>query len=291
MNKKDSKISLLLLDILRGYSKFQHKSKTYYLKHSTVFNSLELEEYESECLDSALKKGIKSEKQLIEMAIKRKSWSSLEEDKIKNLKWVIEKSESAASKIADNMARKSFEDSVLNQKKELHELESRRHSLIAHSAESFAARKRNYKELSSNLFEDLEMKKEICQDDIFLIMGSINEKLEEINNYDNMINMSYHYLFFDVYCLMYRQPNEMIDKTIYDITNWQKTLLSCASVLLSKLKNYDVPNHVSEDAIKLYKYSPKDNDTNNPENKVTHGVADLREKMAQKQGKLTAEDF
>jgi hypothetical protein len=291
MNKKESKLELLLLDILRGYSKFTYKSKTYYLRHSTVFNCLELEEYQSECLDSALKRGIKSEDQLLEIAIDRKSWSTSDDDKIKNLKWIIEKSESAASKIADNISRKSFEDSILKDKKELNELESRRFSLIAHSAESFAMRKKNYKELSSNLFEDLEMKKEICHDDIFLIMDQVNSRLGEINNYDNMIKMSYHYMFFDVYSLMYRQPHEMIGKNIYNITNWQKTLLSCSSVILSKLKNYDMPDHVANDPIKIYKYTPKEDNASSGDNKVTHGLSDLREKMAQKQGKLTAEDF
>lgn len=291
MITKESKLGLLLLDVLRGYSKIKFKSKCYYLKHFTVFESLQLDEYQSECLDDAIKKGIKSEDQLLELAISRKSWSLEEDAQIKNLKWLINKSESAASKIVDDFARKSFESSISKQKEELSELESRKLSLVAHSAESFAVRKRNYKEIKSNLFEDLEMKENVDEDVFFDIMDLVDSKISEINNRENIIKMAYNSLFFDTYCLMYRQPNEMINKNVFNITLWQKDVLSYSSLILNKLKNYDMPDSIVQDPLAICKYKPKKEDSGGSENKVTHGMDDLRAKMAEKGGKLTAEDF
>ena len=71
--------SLLLLDILRGYSKITYKYKKYYFKHFKIYDSLKLEEFESDCIHQAKKQGIKGEKQLLEQAIKRGNWSKEEE--------------------------------------------------------------------------------------------------------------------------------------------------------------------------------------------------------------------
>ena len=65
--------------------------------------------------------------------------------------------------------------------------------------------------------------------------------------------------------------------------------MSYASVLLNKLQNYDIPDDVKEDALKLYNFQQKEDSSK--EDKVTEGVSDLRAKMAQNGGKLTAEDF
>ena len=243
--------SLLLLDILRGYSKITYKYKKYYFKHFKIYDSLKLEEFESDCIHQAKKQGIKGEKQLLEQAIKRGNWSKEEEASQKDLKWMIDKSRKASLKIADNNTKKSFEDSIRKQVDELAELEIKKNQFIIHSAENLARRKR------------------------------VNEEIS--------LSLSYDPSFFDIYCLNYRQPNKIIDKTIYDITIWQKNLLSYASVLLNKLQNYDIPDDVKEDALKLYNFQQKEDSSK--EDKVTEGVSDLRAKMAQNGGKLTAEDF
>jgi protein required for attachment to host cells len=142
MNEEEQNIEALLLDVIRGYSKVQSNNQTFYLKHFLVYESLQLEEFQQEALNEAIKKGIKSEKEIIEDAIKRGHWSVKEEESIKSIRWMIEKSESAASKITDNIARKSFEASISKQREELQELQSRRDSLTAHSADNLAKRKK-----------------------------------------------------------------------------------------------------------------------------------------------------
>lgn len=289
MKSKESKAPLLLLEILRGYSKITYKNEIYYFRHFRIYESLELAEFELDAFNSAIKRGIKSEEQLIELAIKRGIWTEQEESSIKSLKWMITKSEKAGTKITDNIARKAFDNSVQQQRDELNELESRRASLIAHSAERLAERKRLYKEASQNIFKDAEMKEVLHQDDIFEVFPLISEKINELGDLDILLHAAYSPSFFDTYCLMYRQPHEIFKADIFNMTIWQKRLLFYSSVLLNKLKNYDVPDDIREDAVKLYSFSPKKETSG--DNQVTHGVADLRQKMAEKGGKLTAEDF
>lgn len=289
MNEEGENVEALLLDVIRGYSKIQSKNQTFYLKHFLAYESLQLEEFEQEALNEAIKKGIKSEKEIIEDAIKRGHWSVKEEESIKSIGWMIEKSESAASKITDNIAKKSFEASISKQKEELEELQSRRNSLTAHSANKLAKRKKIYKEVAGNLFKDEQMTVNIDRDDIFDLMPVVSEKISKFHNTNLILKMAYSPTFFDVYCLMYRQPHKIMGSNIFNISIWQKSLLFYASILLNKLKNYNVPDGVREDPIKLYKYSEKEQ--SNDGSRVTHGIDDLRAKMAEKGGKLTAEDF
>jgi len=282
-------ISLLLLDILRGYSKITHKYKNYYFKHFKIYDGLKLEEFELDCVYQAKKQGIKSEEQLLEQAIKRGNWSKQEEASMKDLKWMIEKSKKAASKIADNNTKKAFEDSIQKQVDELTELQTKKNQFILHSAENLAKRKRVNKEISLSLFYDEGMSEMISEEDLILLIPEVNLLIDNLSSSEKIIEVSYNPSFFDLYCLNYRQPSKVIDKNIYDITLWQKNLLSYASVLLNKLQNLDIPDDIKDDALKLYNYTQKENSSTG--DKVTEGVSDLRAKMAQNGGKLTAEDF
>ena len=282
-------LSLLLLDILRGYSKITHKYKNYYFKHFKIYDGLKLEEFELDCVHQAKKQGIKSEEQLLEQAIKRGNWSKQEEASMKDLKWMIDKSRKAASKIIDDNTKKAFEGSIQKQVDELTELQTKKNQFILHSAENLAKRKRINKEISLSLFYDEEMSEIISEEDLILLIPEVNLLIDNLSNSEKIIQVSYDPSFFDFYCLNYRQPSKIIDKNIYDITLWQKNLLSYASVLLNKLQNLDIPDDIKDDALKLYNFSQKENSSR--EDKVTEGVSDLRAKMSQNGGKLTAEDF
>ncbi len=285
MNKESS----LLLDILRGYSKITYKYKNYYFKHFGVYDSLKLEEFELDCITEAKKQGIKGQDELLELAINRGGWSKEEESSMKDLKWMIEKSRKASAKIADNNTKKSFEDSIAKQVDQLTELETKKNQFTNHSAENLGKRKRANKEISLSLFYDKEMTRNVSEEDLFFLISEVNLKIEELTNIENLLKVSYESSFFDVYCLNYRNPSQILDTNIYKITIWQKNLLSYASVLLNKLKNLDIPDDIREDAVKVYNFRPKEDGDKG--DKVTEGVSDLRAKMSQKGGKLTADDF
>ncbi len=285
MNKEGS----LLLDILRGYSKITHKYKNYYFKHFGVYDSLKLEEFELDCINQAKKQGIKSKDELLELAIKRGGWSKEEESSMKDLKWMIDKSKKASAKISDNNTKKSFEDSIAKQVNQLAELETKKNQFTNHSAENLGKRKRANKEISLSLFYDKEMTRNVSEEDLFFLISEVNSRIQELTSVENLLKLAYESYFFDVYCLNYRNPNQILDTNIYKITIWQKSLLSYASVLLNKLKNLDIPDDIREDAVKVYNFQPKEDGAKG--DKVTEGVSDLRAKMSQKGGKLTADDF
>lgn len=289
MKAGDPNLDLLLLDILNGYSKIKYDNKSFYFRHFLIFEELKLSQFEIDSFDSAIKNGIKSENDLLENAIKRGFWSEEEDSSIKNLKWLIENSEKAISKVSDHAIKKSMMNSLDKDKEKLSELEGRKLSIVKHSAENLASRKKQSKTLQDNIYVDEDLTEHVDKDYLFYLVPVISNKIEEINNKSNMLKMAYSQFFFETFALMYRDPLKMINKDLYNMSIWQKNLLSYASALFNKVRNLDMPDDVREDALKVYDFTPKEEDPS--KEKVTHGVSDLREKMSQKGGKLTAEDF
>jgi len=286
---EDVSIDLLLLDVLRGYSKIEYKGHTYYLKHFSVFGQLNLSEFESEAFKSALKKGIKSKNDLLNEAKKRGYWSDQDESDIKNLKWLISKSEEALVKISDYNVRKSMKENIQKDIDKLNEIQGKRESITSHCAENLALRKRNSRTVLQNIFKDEKMTQKIDEDDLFEFSHIISAKIDLFSNIENLLKMAYSPSFFDLYSLMYRDPLKIFNKDIYNITQWQKSLLFFASVIFNKLKNLDMPDDVKEDPLKIYKFKPSEKQEES--DSVVHGVEDLRQKMAKNGGKLTAKDF
>ena len=71
-----------LLEVVRGYSLLKYLDKSYYFKHFTVIDALEVEDLRIQDLACSEKSGIKTEKQLIESAINIGAWSNKQEEKI-----------------------------------------------------------------------------------------------------------------------------------------------------------------------------------------------------------------
>jgi hypothetical protein len=287
MINEDSDLSLVLLDILRGYSVFYKNDKKLYFKHFLVSETLALDEFELDAYKQAKKDGIKSEEELIESAIKKKYWSKDIEEKIKTLNWTIHKSETAASKITDNIQKISFNASIQKQRDELSQIQEKRNNIIQYSAESCASHKRNLRLIETSIFTDEKLTCPAEATDSNFIMNQLNKRLNFISREDVLIRVAYLNSFFELYTLSHRDPLSMIKRDIFNITVLQKNLLMYASLILYKLKNVDMPDDIKKDPIKIIKYQKSEG----REVKRSEGVDDLREKMLRNNGKLNAEDL
>ena len=137
--KKDShQIHNDLLDVIRGYSKLILFKNTYYFKHFSLADSLEVESFMKSDIDSSVRSGIKKRSELLEKAIKIGAWSEKEEEKTKSLEWTIKRSTTALNKITDLKQREMFNSQIEDQRKELKSMSEKRSGLLKYSAESLA---------------------------------------------------------------------------------------------------------------------------------------------------------
>lgn len=278
-----------LLEISRGYSEVTVNSRIFYFKHPTNTHFLETQEYYYNRLQSARKKGIQDEKKLLENAVKYGKWSRAKEEKISSLEWTIAKSLSAAEKITDEIQKTAFLKNLDSLKKELNDLSDERGKITKLSAENWAHQQRLFHVAENQVFLDEKFSKRVGDDfkHITELIISIQMKIIELSEKKNLLQAAFDPCFFEIYSLQYRNPLGIFNTSFFEITLFQRHLLTYASILLNKMKNIQMPDDVMQDPMKIFHYSQQEGKTGA---KVSHGIEDLKNK-AKNKGSIKAEDF
>tara|TARA_B100000519_G_scaffold149783_1_gene130598 strand:+ start:7222 stop:8100 length:879 start_codon:yes stop_codon:yes gene_type:complete len=283
--KKNDSSQVDLLDITRGYSILSLEDKKYYFRHPTVLQTLENESLFFSDIEESAKSGIKTEEEILSRAIELGSWSKAEGEKIESLKWMLKKSITALSKIEDPKQRELFNKQIKDQEKELQDIKDKRSKLVEFSAEHLAGVKKTKRILTNCLFKDKEFTEGL--DNLNVVAALLFASYARFLSKETILNASFHGGFFDLYVPQNSNPLALFGKTFYDITLFQKSLISLSSSLLNKMKNTKIPDEIYGDPLKMLEYEEKEE----KDSKVSHGVGDLKAKMAMRGGKLKAEDF
>ena len=276
-----------LLEMLQGYSVIAYSNHNYYFKHFTILEVLKLEFDEQTDISSSIKNGIKTKDQLVKSAINLGSWSVEKEEKIKSSIWMLKKSEASLAKIEDPTQRKIFNSQIESQRKDLEEIEDQKAKIISYSAEHLAQVKKIKKMVDGSVFKDKNFSKPIDKIEKTAITAILFSKFNHLNSRDTCLNASYHAGFFDFFAAQSNNPLSIFGVTYDKLTCFQKNLIIYSSALLNKIKNVNIPHEIAGDPIKVFEYEEKPHN----DGKTSHGVDDLKTKMAMRGGKLKAEDF
>ena len=287
MEKNHYKIHKDLLDVIRGYSQFTLLENTYYFKHFSIEESLEVEGFMQGDIESSVKSGIKTQSELLEAAKKHNAWSTDKEEKIKSLDWMIKRSTAALNKMQDENQRKVFNEQIETQRKELSDLNQEKGKIINYSAETLAETKKVSKMLDICLYKDAAFKEKPIDQERYALAPLMFSRYGDLNNRENILNFSYHGGFLDIYASQSNNPIALFGCTLLDMTIFQKNLIILTNSLLNKLKNTKIQDEISGDPVKIFEYEEKEEKEAN----VTHGIDDLKAKSKVRGGNLKAEDF
>ena len=269
-----------LLDISRGFSKLKVSDKNYYFRHF-------LDEEQNEDIERSVKSGIQTEGQLIKDAKKAGFWSDAEEEKIKSLQWTVKKSTTALEKIQDLNQRKVFNEQIEGQRLELNKLRRKKASLVTYSAESLSEVKKVKKMVQKCVYLDRDLTESIGEDPEKELTAALFKRYAELNSKQCILGASFFGGFFDIYVAQHRNPLKLFDVNFRTITIFQKNLLILSNALFNKMKNVRIPDEISNDPLKILEYEEKEE----TDNKVSHGIDDLKARMKARGGELKAEDF
>lgn len=287
MDKSDNKYSVDLLDIIRGYSVLATSDSQCYFKHFKVLELLEFDDLQETDIIRSIKSGIKSEKDLIDTAIRRKFWSVKKEDSIKSLRWTIKKSLTALGKISDPKQRELFQRQITKQEEDLKDVEFKRSQLTCYSAEHLSEAKRVKRMFKKSVFTDTEFTKFPSPEQEILATAAMFKRYAALNNRENILQASYFGGFFDLFVAQEGNPLQLLGKNFENITNFQKYLVVVSHGLFNKIKNTRIPEEIYGDPVRMMNYEEKEE----VDSKVSHGLDDLRQKSQARGGELKAEDF
>jgi hypothetical protein len=287
MKNEDYKHSINLLDIVRGYSVLTYGKKVYYFKHFSIIALLELDYLEKMDLAASVKAGIKKEEDLIELAIKRKTWSISKEEKMKSLAWMIKKSMNELKKMNDPAQKKIFQAQIKNQERDLKELKRERAEICRYSAEVLVGLKKVKKMMSGSLFLDKALTKKCSEEEKEDLAALLVERNNELTDRETLISASWFGGFFNLFAAQGDGSFKLLDKSFEEMTSPQKNLIILSNALLNKIKNTQMPEEIMDDPVRMLDYEEKEVS----ENKTSYGIDDLKRKMEARGGELKAEDF
>ena len=287
MKSEDNKHSVDLLDVVRGYSIITHLDKPCYFKHFSVIDLLELDYLQDIDIAESTRAGIKREKELLDLNIKRGSWSVAKEEKIKSLEWTLKKSMSALNKINDLAQRKIFYNQIESQERDLKNIRAERAQICSYSAEHLAEVKRVKRMTDGSVFWDKDFTQKPSKEEEIHLMVAMFARYRELNDREALLRASYFGGFFEIFAAQGVNSAQLIGATFCEMTGLQKSLIVLSNSLLNKIKNVSIPDEIAGDPVKIMDYEEQEE----KDNKVSHGVDDLKMKMQARGGKLKAEDF
>jgi len=248
----------IISEVLEGVSPLISSSETLFFAHPTLKEKLKDFEIIEKCKSEGKKKGIKSEEELIESAIKSNSWSKEKEQKIEDLTWLIEKTSSSILKLSDPNLVNHNKKTLEGYEKDLKAINEERSKIIYVSLESYALSRAHklFCERDCYYIEKGKQKK-ITSEYSKKILPYYIHCYSKLSNKESLIKSAYNPYFFDL-VYMAESPLEVFPDPLEKMTIFQKDLLFYAHIISSKLKNMDIPTNIRNDALAIYNFKPED---------------------------------
>jgi hypothetical protein len=248
----------LLGDILKGRSLLRGSSGKAYLKHLSIMEQIDLDEFEDESFEEAIASGVKSEGELLKRAEELGIWSKKKEDNIKANQIIIEKTEKNIKESVQLKFISILEKTLESVQKEQKILKEQRDKITSYSAESLASNQRIRKMLEKSLFEDKLCTKKISASKMSDFSYEAISKWVSFYNQEDLARAAYEDTFFEAFVYQNRNPLQLFDGDFKNMTVFQSKLLTYAGVIFNKIKNSsNMPKEAYDDPIKIIKHDDK----------------------------------
>ena len=189
--QRNENLSLILLDISRGYSAIKAENKNFYFKHFNISEMLAFDEFEEIEFEAAVQRGIQTEQQLIDKAIERKYWSIEKEDKIKSMEWTINHSLKALNKMQDENQKRVFSKQIEDQRNKSAVLKAQRQSICLYSAEELSHQKRYKKMVQDSFYYDQELKEQIKDKETSFLTKPLFKKFTKLSDKNTLLKTAF----------------------------------------------------------------------------------------------------
>lgn len=259
-------MSLLLNEIVEGYSAILYgKDEVVYFRHPTLKESLIEEKSYKKFEERGKRAGLKSEQELLDIAIKYGKWSKDKEDETADLIWSNNRLRKTLESMVDPSQKRTLEEKIEKAQSRIEELKKERDLLVGASLEKFILVRSTLLFCKNRLFFDEDLTKAIDDKGIEKSIDAYNLKMGELLNRENLLRAVFSPQFFDLFLIYENAPEMILGKNGVDLTLFQKDLIVYGTILYKRMTNSNIPENVKNNPISLFKY--KDNGGKNKEEK------------------------
>jgi len=231
------KIYSLFTDVLNGFSiKDTEKFGRFYIKHFNPFDAAEMDFERGKYYNQAIKKGLPTEKQNLELAMKDGYWSKEKNSRILDLEKSISNMRSTKGKLNLRSQKISMQKKIEKNEKELEEILTEKMDVVGYTAEMFSNKKANeyyiYKalkkdsDLKQDFFTDVEYD-ELNDSEIHELIGIYNEFTQDFDH-KNLKRIAVSHNFLNLYHLCSDSVRELFGVPVIKLTFFQSEIFGTA---------------------------------------------------------------
>ena len=260
---KDNFYIEIVNEIFDGYSRFDFKGQTVFLRHFNFKDQKVLNDCFEKHKKKALDKGIQEEKDILDRLKKDGTWADEDDLKVKELESYIDSLEKTKSKIAIPSQKAAHQKTIDGEKVKLFELKSERQQLVGKTATEYANNRANEDFLQNLLYKDrLLTVPFFCDEDFGELDG--NELSELMNAYYKIVNKFEDLELqkavlqdcFSLYLAHCEKPWDLFGKPIISLSVYQLKLIAYGRMFLNIFQNVDkIPDSIRKDPDALISFA------------------------------------
>ena len=252
----------LFKDIVYGFSEVEFAGSTFYVKHLSSLDQVDLEELEESFFQEAKKRGLPTEKEILTRLRDEEMWTTADDAEITKAEAYIESLENTRKQL---YLKTQIEDNVVERDKahiKLNQLLSVKSNLIGKSCETHAKSRTSDHYILKSFYEDRELQNpyfseekidELSKDELLEIVISYNNKILSLN--DDNIQRIVLQDFYNLYMPFAENSQEFYGKAICDLSYNQLKLLIYSRYFKNIFSNNDkMPEYIKKDPEKIIDY-------------------------------------
>lgn len=255
-------------EIFDGYSECEFDGRLVYLKHLTVKDQRYIHVYYEKYKNSAIKRGVKTEKEILDGLKEDGLWNSDDDFKIATLETEIQN----LNITKKSMFLKSQKDEVqktINEKQSIYyKLKNDRHKIVGKTAEDYASNMSSIEMIRYFVFDSKDLDKHAFSKSDFdemddYLLSSLQKIQEETRSRLNELDIQKAVLrpFFSMYLSFCDNAKDFFGKPVIDLSVFQMKLVLFGKIFQSIFQYVeDIPDGIKQDPEKLMAFSESKND-------------------------------
>lgn len=269
-------------DVVRGYSTSLIDEEFVYIKHLTPHDQVELEEIEQKYFKIAEKRGVPTEKDMIDWLKKEGEWSDDEDAEITRKELFVENLKTARNKMVLKSAIEKQTELIDKEEKELKEKKEQKTSLIGNTCEKYAKERMNDFYMIKSFYKDKNLNDVLFSEEVYdeledydirkyiLIYNSIFESFSEENIQYTILED-----FYSPYLSFAEDSMQFYGKPFCALTYNQIRLIVYTRVIKNIFDtNENIPESIRKDPAKLLEFgSSSKEERDKAKDKLSQGAA------------------
>jgi hypothetical protein len=232
-----NKLNGLYTDVLNGFTiKKTSQFGQFYIKHFNPFDAGEMDFEKSQYYEEAISKGLPTEKQNLEQAIKEGFWSKEKENRIFDIEKALMSMRATKNKMPLRSQKMSIQKKIDKHEDELKELNYDRYETIGYTAEIFATKKANEYYIYKALKKDADLKQdffsyeeydELHDSELQELMSIYGEFTTDFSQ-QNLKRVALGHNFLNLFHLCSDQVTELFGVPVVKLTFFQAEVFGTA---------------------------------------------------------------